>query len=290
MSQNLPPDGALFLDHTGHFVADAAAATEALGALGFAVTPFSAQVQPDPATGQERLTGTGNICVMLPEGYLEFLVHTADTPLGLEFKAALDQRAGLHLLAFGARDTEARHAALQAAGHPMRPLVHFSREVDTETGAMTAAFTVARLQAGTMPEGRVQICTHHTEAAMWQPRWTAHPNGARRLQAMVISAPDPDETLARFSRFLGVAAKGRNLTLDRGGIEVMDETAATALTGRAVAPGRSAFVAVRVAVDDLDQIADFAQKAGVRTRRDHGCLVAGFAPALGPGAWLFEQA
>ena len=110
------------------------------------------------------------------------------------------------------------------------------------------------------------------------------------VAAMVISAPDPDETLARFSRFLGVAAKGRNLTLDRGGIEVMDETAATALTGRAVAPGRSAFVAVRVAVDDLDRVADFARKAGVRTRRDHGCLVAEFAIALGLGAWLFEQA
>ena len=194
---NSPAPGALLLDHTGHFVPDAGAARDALAALGFTVTPYSAQVQPNPQTGEMRLTGTGNICAMLPEGYLEFLVHTADTPLGQEFRAALDRRAGLHLLAFGVADAAAVHADLAATGHALRPLVRFSRQVETESGATTARFTVARLAAGTMPEGRVQFATHHTVPAMWQPRWTAHANGARALRAVVISSPDPAGVAAR---------------------------------------------------------------------------------------------
>ena len=279
---------AVVLDHTGHFVADAGAARAALVDLGFTVTPYSAQVQPDPETGEQELTGTGNICVMLPEGYLEFLVHTADTPIGLEFKAALERRAGLHLAAFGVADAESRHAALVAAGKDMRPLVHFSRQVDTETGPETAAFTVARLTAGTMPEGRVQILTHHTVAAMWQPRWTRHANGARALQALVVSSPDPAEAAARFGSFLDRRAEafgdGLRIPLDRGAIEVLPEAAATALVGMAVDPGRSCFVGVRISVADLSQI------RGRPGANDLGDVVSlPFHPALGRGVWLFES-
>lgn len=289
MSLNLPPRGALYLDHTGHFVADAEAARAALRDLGFTVTPFSAQVYPDPLTGEDRLTGTGNVCVMLPEGYLEFLVHTADTPLGLEFRGALTQRAGLHLLAFGSSDTAERHAALVEAGYPMRPIVHFSREVETQAEKVSASFTVARLRAGTMPEGRVQICTHHTEAAMWQPRWTTHPNGAMRLEAIVLSTPDPEATVARYAAFLGVVPEGACLTLDRGRMEVLSEAECAGLIGTTVAKGEPVFAAVRVAVRDLDLVQDWVSRSGQGGQWKDSALVVPFAPALGRGAWIFEQ-
>lgn len=289
MDANQPRAGAVTLDHTGHFVADADAARAALVDLGFTVTPFSAQVRPDPDTGEQKLTGTGNICVMLPEGYLEILVHTADTPIGLEFKAALNRRAGVHLAAFGVADAESRHAALLAEGKDMRPLVHFSREVETEAGHETAAFTVARLAAGAMPEGRVQILTHHTVAAMWQPRWTRHANGARALRALVVSSPDPAEAAARFGSFLDrrpePRGEGLRLALDRGAIEFLPEAAATALVGTAVEPGRSCFVGVRVSLADL---AVMRERPGARDLGDMVSLP--FDPALGSGVWLFESA
>lgn len=289
MTANLPGPGALVLDHSGHFVADADAARAALVALGFTVTPFSAQVVPDPATGREVPTGTGNICVMLSEGYLEFLVQTADTPLGREFRAALDRRAGLHLAAFGVADAGARHAALVATGHTMRPLVQFSRPVATGTGQAVAAFTVARLAAGAMAEGRVQMVTHHDPAAMWQPRWTVHANGALGLRAIVISAPDPGATAARYARLLGAAALpmggGSRIALGRGAVEILPEAEAMALVGHPVEPGRSVFAALRVAVADLDALAD---RAGSGARRAGDSLCVPFGPALGPGAWLFE--
>lgn len=286
---NLPRPREISLDHSGHFVADADAARVALEELGFAVTPLSAQVQPDPVTGESQLTGTGNICVMLPKGYIEVLVHTADTPIGREFLAALDHRAGLHLAAFGVADAAMRHAELELVGLDMRPLVHFSRDVETETGVENAAFTVARLAAGVMPEGRVQILTHHNEAAMWQPRWTTHANGAQSLQAIVLSAPDPAEAAARFSRFLDRPAEthgaGLRIPLDRGALEILPEDVATTLVGDPVDPGRSSFIGLRIGLANASVLAD---RPGARWVG--GSLALPFDPAFGSGVWLFDPA
>ncbi|MET4130624.1 VOC family protein [Roseovarius sp. MBR-6] len=286
---NLPHSNEVFLDHSGHFVADSDKAQAALEELGFTVTPFSAQVQPDPQTGKSQLTGTGNICVMLPEGYIEVLVHTADTPIGREFLAALDHRAGLHLAAFGVVAAAERHKELLAAGHNMRPLVHFSRDVETETGVENAAFTVARLAAGVMPEGRVQILTHHNETAMWQPRWTTHANGAQSLKAILLSSPNPEETAARFSRFLDRPAKphgaGLRIPLDRGALEILPEDDATTLVGHATAPGRSCFVGLRIGLADLSVLENRPEAHWV-----DGSLALPFGPALGSGVWLLDPA
>ena len=83
MPQTAEP-GTLVLDHVAHFVPDLDAAARALEAeglegarggveaLGFAVTPYSEQ------STQDGPAGTANRCVMLGEGYLEFLSPIAD--------------------------------------------------------------------------------------------------------------------------------------------------------------------------------------------------------------------
>lgn len=284
---NSPAAGEVTLDHTGHFVADVDAARSALVDLGFTVTPYSAQVQPHSKTGQPILTGTGNICIMLSEGYLEFLVHTANSPIGQEFLAGLQRRAGLHLAAFGVADAASHHSKLISAGTAMRPLVHFSRSVQTINGSAMAAFTVARLPGGDMPEGRVQILTHHTASAMWQPRWTSHANGAQALRALLVSCPDPAEAALRFGRFLNRQpvpfGGGMRLVLDRGAIEFLPEAEATDLVGAAVEPGRSSFVGVRISVSDLST---FRNLPGAEAHG--GAVTLPFDPALGLGCWLFE--
>jgi len=292
---NLPNAGEMNLDHTGHFVPDANAASTALTAMGFTVTPYSAQVQPDSSTGEPQLTGTGNICVMLKEGYLEFLVHTADTPIGKEFLEALNRRAGLHLSAFAVTDAASHHAQLEAAGHTMRPLVNFSREVETETGTATARFCVARLAAGVMTEGRVQVVTHFDENAMWQSRWTSHANRAHSLRAIVISSPDPNETAARFSNFLGIEPQslgegGLSLKLNRGSVDIYPETSMNTMIGHTVEPGRSVFAALRIGVPDLPAMKPLIESStGVAVELKDERLVAPFHPALGIGSWIFEQ-
>lgn len=286
-----PASGQVHLDHVGHFVADAAACARTLAAAGFTVTPFSAQMAPDPATGQPGLTGTGNVCVMLRRGYLEFLVHTADTPIGLEFREALARRAGLHLAAFGVADADAAHAALTEAGWPMRPIVRMARDIATESGAEQARFTVARLRKGVMPEGRIQFLTHHNAPALWQARWLAHPNGATGLGGIVLSAPDPAEVAARFARVLDRPTfrigPGRvRIRLERGTIEIMAETAAAEVIGMTVAPGRPAIVGYLLEVADRAGALRCFERAGLPVRACGSGAVVTFPPELGRGAWF----
>ena len=74
----------VFLDHVAHFVHDAEAARRAFARCGFAPTPVSIQVSPNPAGGVSP-TGTGNVTAMFSRGYVEVLFKTSDTPLSREF-------------------------------------------------------------------------------------------------------------------------------------------------------------------------------------------------------------
>ena len=181
VDRQLPLADEIFLDHVGHFVRDPDAASRALERAGFAPTPVSVQVNPDPEGGAPKPTGTGNVTAMFARGYIEVLFKTADTPLGRELDTAMTRYPGVHLAAFAVADAAAAHRRLAAAGFRMRPLVEMQRPVDTGGRPGTAAFTLARVEPGEMPEGRIQILTHRTEHTVWQPRWLTHPNGALAL-------------------------------------------------------------------------------------------------------------
>ena len=92
IDRRLPVGDEIFLDHVGHFVRDAEAASQALERCGFAPTPISIQVNSDSAGGTHP-TGTGNVTVMLSRGYAEILFKTSDTALSRELDAALQRHA-----------------------------------------------------------------------------------------------------------------------------------------------------------------------------------------------------
>ena len=113
VDRRLPVGGEIFLDHVAHFVADPEGASHALARAGFAPTPVSVQVNPDPAGGPPRPTGTGNVTCMLDRGYLEILFKTSDTPLSRELDTAISRYRGVHLVAFAVADAAAMHARLK---------------------------------------------------------------------------------------------------------------------------------------------------------------------------------
>ena len=222
IARRLPAGDEIFLDHVGHFVRDGEAASRALVRCGFAPTPISIQVNPDTAGGSQP-TGTGNVTAMLERGYLEILFKTSDTPLGRELETALSRHAGVHLAAFAVVNADKAHRRLAADGFAVRALVHMQRPVETASGAATAAFSIARVEPEAMPEGRIQLLTHHTEQAVWQERWLKHPNSAIGLIDVVIAVANVEEAAQRFARFTGRAATrtpgGALVRLDRGGVQ-----------------------------------------------------------------------
>ena len=286
--RQLPVGGEMFLDHIGHFVRDPQAASRALARAGFAPTPVSVQVNPDGTP-----TGTGNVTCMFSRGYMEVLFKTADTPLGMEFEAALSGYSGVHLAAFSVADAEGAHRRLMQAGFAMRPLVQFQRPVETVSGPDIAAFTVVRLERGAMAEGRIQILAHRTENTVWQPRWLAHPNGAQGFIDMVVVSADVGEAAARFARFTGHAAKpawfGQAIALDRGQVQLMPREAFASMFPEISIP-RLPFLGVyAVQAKSLTVTENLIRREGLGARRQGGALVVPFPAELGLGAWLFVE-
>lgn len=216
---NLPQISAaakISIDHIAHFLPDIDAASAALFALGFTLTPFSAQShRPDPG-GPLVPAGTGNRCVMLQNGYLEFLTPTHDTPNAQQLRTAIARYTGVHLIAFGTNRPETDYSRLATEGFaPLSPLT-LQRTVGTESGEATARFTVVRVPPNAMAEGRIQYCQHHTPEVVWQQRWLAHPNHATGLAGVLVCVPEPAEAAQRYARFTGlpVHASGNTWRLD----------------------------------------------------------------------------
>ena len=200
----IPPSGKLNIDHVAHFVPHVDAASSALEQAGFTLTPFSAQSHRLEPGGPLVPAGSGNRCVMLREGYLEFLTPTADTPIAQQLRTAIQRYTGLHLIAFGSADAEADHARLEKNGFTPLPTVALQRQIGTEQGEETARFSVVRVPPGTLAEGRIQYCQQHTPQWLWQDRWTTHANGTRGLAAVIICVADPQEAAQRYARFTGL--------------------------------------------------------------------------------------
>jgi hypothetical protein len=288
IDRQLPVGDEIFLDHVGHFVRDAAAASRALARAGFAPTPVSVQANPDGTP-----TGTGNITAMFSRGYVEVLFKTADTPLGREFEAALSGHAGVHLAAFSIADAEAQHTRLTETGFAMRPLVQFQRPVDTVHGPGTAAFTVVRLERGAMAEGRIQMLAHRTEDTVWQPRWLRHPNGALGLVDLVVACADVDEAAERFVRFTGREARptkfGQAIALDRGQVQLFTANAFSAMLPEIPVPRLPFLGAYALRVQSLAAAEALLRQESFSVHRLGASLAVPFPQELGAGAWLFVE-
>jgi hypothetical protein len=230
---------------------------------------------------------------MFSRGYIEVLFKTSDTPLSREFDAALARHAGLHLAAFAVADAEQAHRRLAAGGFAVRPLVHMSRPVETAAGPGTAAFTIARVEPGVMPEGRIQMLRHHTEQTVWQPRWLTHPNGAIGLIDVVIAVADVEEAAQRFARFTGGGITrtpgGALLRLDRGGVYLVSHDRATEKLPEVSFTTLPFMIGYALRVQSLGAAEAAVDHAGLEWRAIEDGIVATFPAELGEGAWFFVE-
>jgi hypothetical protein len=194
------------VDHVAHYVPSIDDAAAALRKLGYNLTPFSAQSHRLKPGAPLVPAGTGNRCVMLQNGYLEFLTPTHETPNAEQLRAAIARYTGVHLIAFGTQAPERDFARLQAGNFAPLPPLALQRQTSTETGVATARFTVVRVAPAAMAEGRIQFCQHHTPEVVWQPRWLSHANHAVGLAGVLICVADPAAAAQRYARFTGLPA------------------------------------------------------------------------------------
>ena len=193
------------IDHIAHFLPDIGEAGAALANMGFTLTPLSAQSHRPTPDAPLAPAGTSNRCVMLRDGYLEFLTPTQDTANARQLRDAMARYTGVHLIALGTQNAHSDHSRLFREGFAPLPPLALQRQLGTPDGETTARFTVVRVPPAAMAEGRIQYCQHHTPDAVWQPRWTAHANAAVALTSVLLCVADAGEAARRYARFTGIA-------------------------------------------------------------------------------------
>lgn len=275
MPEQLPRKGEVFLDHVAYFVPAIEPAASALEGCGFRLTAFTEQI--NRVDGTAVSAGTGNRCAMLRRGYIEILAATRDTPLARQLLARLERHLGIHLAAFSSADAERERDRLAAAGFPVLPLVDMRRPVSTTDGKAEARFTIARI-ARTMPEGRTQFLTHHTESLVWHPPDLDHPNGAQSLAALWVAAADPAEPAERFARFTARPARNDGglvtIALDRGFLRFASPDYLEQQFGIRPGPPLPYFAAVEIEVAAIDRLYRLLAGSGLATRSiPRGCAV-----------------
>jgi hypothetical protein len=279
-AQQLPAPGSLTVDHVSHFVPQLGAAARALEALGFAVTPESAQqTQDGPA-------GTSNICVMLEHGYLEFLAPTADTPNAQRLRDTMQRYRGVHLCCFGTPDAEGEHRRLADHGFSPLPVVNLKRE--TAEGQI-ARFHVVRAAPEKMPEGRIQFVQHFTPEAIWRPQFLGHTNSVVRLACVFVVAEDAVDAGARWAHFTALLPRPAggyvHLQAARGHALIGLREQWTALLGDAPpAPGVAGYA---LECRDTAILVSRCRMLGLAMRRIREDLYAVALPDVLGGSWLF---
>jgi hypothetical protein len=286
MPKQLPGLGEVFLDHTAFFVPAMDAAADALERCGFRLTPFT--VQTNREDGATVPSGTGNRCAMFRNGYVELLTATSDTPLAAQLRERIADHPGLHLAAFATADAGAEHRRLAGAGFPTLPLVDMRRPV----GDDFARFTIARVAHGTMPEGRAQFLTHHTEPLVWLPDMLDHPNSAEALTALWIAAAGPSEPAARYAGFTGRPARQdgavTTITLERGALNFTTPAHLSEAFGIVPADSLPCLAAVSIAVKSLAKLETCLKRSSLSHRRIASDIVVALPPGLGD-ALIFHE-
>jgi len=279
-AQQIPSPGGLIVDHVAHFVPDLGAAARALDALGFSVTPESAQrTQDGPA-------GTSNVCVMLEHGYLEFLAPTMDTPNAQSLRASMQRYPGVHLCCFGTPDAEGEHRRLGDHGFSPQPIVNLQRETAEKR---TVKFQVVRAAPGKMPEGRIQFVQHHTPESIWRPQYLGHTNTAVKLACAFVVADDPAQAAARWAHFAALLPRPAgayvHLAATRGHVLVGARASWRDLLGDA--PPAPALAGYALECRDPTILRARCELLGLspRTLRE-GLYAVSLPPALG-GSWIF---
>lgn len=215
---------------------DAAAAT--YRSLGFQLTE----------RGHHTL-GSANHLAIFGTNYLELLSGgRAGGPIREDLAGCPD---GLNGLVLATDDADARHRDLAARGVGVRDPQSFSRPVTLADGATRdARFRTTHLVREEVPFGRLYFCQHYTRDLVWRPEWQRHPNGAREIVGILISAADPTSVAGLLTRMFDVEPArvdgGMRFTAGAVAIEIASHEEAARRLGRALpdAAGRPAFMAL----------------------------------------------
>jgi catechol 2,3-dioxygenase-like lactoylglutathione lyase family enzyme len=195
------------INHVGMAVRDLAATVARYEAMGFVLTPFSRHSGAWKPGEPVRLFDSGNRCVMFANSYLEILASADPVRPSVRLAHYLKRHQGAHIICFNSEDPQAVDRRLREQGIATSGVIPLQRDVDTPAGARTAKFERIQFAPDDSPEGYIQAARHVTPDYIYQPRYTAHPNGCVQLSAAIVAVDDLPYFVAKYQRYLGAAAE-----------------------------------------------------------------------------------
>jgi hypothetical protein len=282
------------IDHVVIAVRDLEAGREVFARLGFTLTPIA-----------RHPFGTANSLVQLHGAYIELLA-VADPALIPEpaegrysFAAFnrdfLTRREGPSMLALRSADAAADLADFEANDLPTYAPVSFNRLARTPKGDdLEVGFSVTFTSDARIPDAGFFTCQHHNPDRFWWPEYQRHANGARSIDAVVMTARDPADYHIFFTHFTGqhdMRSDSLMVSFDTGGgkVELVTPVAARAMVGVEVASNpKPHFIALRIATTDLAAAAVRLKGNGIPFVERMGRLVVPPSEACGTALAFVE--
>lgn len=195
MTQMHPHNGIELVDHPVIAARDLDAARVVFERLGFTVPPRGSHVE----------WGTGNLCIMFPEDYVEIrgIIDAS------RFTMHLDEHLnafgeGLMGVAFGTPDIERSHAAMLSEGIDAGDMRKLTRNFEHPEGWTQPSFKLCAPAADDI-EGlmHVVVIQHLTPALIRRPEFLSHANTAIGVNALSGTVYDKRRVATKLRRLLG---------------------------------------------------------------------------------------
>ena len=201
------------INHVGTVARDLVATVARFEAMGFVLTPYSPHSGAWKAGEAVQSFRSGNRCVMFAHNYLEILANEDPAQPSPRLAGYLKHHQGAHIICFNTEDPHAVESRLGGAGIRTSGVIPLQREIDTPEGVRTAKFERIQFAPEDSPEGYIQAARHLTPEYIYQPRYTAHPNGCFELSDTIVVTDDLDGFERKYARYLGAAPKREGATV-----------------------------------------------------------------------------
>jgi hypothetical protein len=193
-----PHNGIELIDHPVIAARDLDAARMSFERLGFVVPPRGSHVE----------WGTGNLCIMFPDDYVEIRGIIDASRFTMHLDEHLDAYGeGLMGVAFGVPDIERSHAEMLKNGVAAGALQRLSRNFEHPEGWTQPSFKLCAPEA-TDIEGlmHVVVIQHLTPELLRRPEFLAHANTCIGVNAMSGTIYEKRRVAEKLRRLLGEGA------------------------------------------------------------------------------------
>ncbi|MHA1555222.1 MAG: VOC family protein [Alphaproteobacteria bacterium] len=246
--------------------------------------------------------GTANTVIQFANrAYLELLAIEApeaipDEPLsfGAVARDFLVDGEGISMVALNTQDAVADRASFEKAGLTVGQALRFERLATGPDGIdRPLAFSVVVTGDERLKRAGFMVCQHHTPENFWFDDYQRHPNGARRLDTVVMVAADPADYHEFLTYFTGQhdirsTSLGIELRMGETGFEVLSPPAFAAFFGEDGDEMINRVAGFTVEVDNLAATREYFDERAVPYQMRTESLIIASTHAHGAAIAFFE--